>query len=92
VALSACGLPGRVAASVANKIDSPWRRRSDGPQCRRLGASFFDAMIGEEPPIPSLPRWHVLFKAVRSGWKPKRVAVSRDLGITPVDPEVATSS
>src|SRR5690606_35401563 len=26
--------------------------------------------------------------AARSGWRPKRVAVSRDLGITPVDPEV----
>ena len=38
----------------------------------------------------SLPRDGTSYlKAARSGWKPKRVAISRDLGLTPVDPEVA---
>ena len=52
---------------------------------------LFDAMIGEEPADPlSLPSDGTSYlKAARSGWKPKRVAISRDLGITPVDPEVA---
>src|SRR6185436_8257900 len=48
-------------------------------------------MAGEEHADPlSLPSAGTSYlKAARSGWKPKRVAISRDLGITPVDPEVA---
>src|SRR5262249_8865074 len=39
----------------------------------------------------SLPEVSTPFRlAARSGWKPKRVAYSPDLGITPVDPEVAS--
>ena len=54
-------------------------------------ALLLDAMSGEEPADPvSLPRYATSFlEMARCGWKPKRVAVSRDLGITPVDPEVA---
>ena len=83
--------PGRVAASVANKIDSTLG--VEGPMARNVEdlALLFDAMIGEEQADPlSLPSdgtWYL--KSARSGWKPKRVAISRDLGITPVDPEVA---
>jgi amidase len=83
--------PGRVAASVANKIDSTLSVK--GPMARNVEdlALLFDAMIGEEQADPlSLPSDGTSYlKAARSGWKPKRVAISRDLGITPVDPEVA---
>ena len=83
--------PGRVAFTVANKIDGTLG--VDGPMARNVEdlALLFDAMIGEESSDPiSLPSDGTSYlKASRSGWKPKRVAISRDLGITPVDPEVA---
>ena len=83
--------PGRVAFTVANEIDGTLG--VDGPMARNVEdlALLFDAMIGEEPSDPlSLPSDGTSYlKASRSGWKPKRVAISRDLGITPVDPEVA---
>ena len=83
--------PGRVAASVGAKIDSTLSVQ--GPMARNVEdlALLFDAMIGEEPGDPiSLPRDGTSYlAAARSGWKPKRVAVSRDLGLPPVDPEVA---
>ena len=83
--------PGRVAASVASKIDSTLG--IEGPMARNVEdlALLFDAMVGEEPADPiSLPSDGTSYlKAARSGWKPKRVAISRDLGISPVDPEVA---
>jgi amidase len=48
-------------------------------------------MSGEHPLDPlSLPADGTSYrKAAQSGRKPKRVALSRDLGITPVEPEVA---
>jgi amidase len=54
-------------------------------------ALLLDAMSGEHPADPlSLPLLSTSFlSAARSGSKPKRVAFSPDLGITPVDPEVA---
>jgi amidase len=54
-------------------------------------ALFLDAMSGEHAADPlSLPVLPTSFlSAARSGKKPKRVAYSPDLGITPVDPEVA---
>ncbi len=83
--------PGRVAATVGAKIDGTLSL--EGPMARNVAdlAFFFDAMVGDEPGDPlSLPREDVNYlAAARSGWKPRRVAVSRDLGITPVDPEVA---
>lgn len=83
--------PGRVAASVFNKIDGTLP--VEGPMARNVEdvALLFDAMVGEERGDPiSLPSDGTSYlKASRSGWKPKRVAISRDLGITPVDPEVA---
>jgi amidase len=63
-----------------------------GPMARNVEdiALFLDAMSGEHPADPlSLPQLPASFlSAVRSGKKPKRVAYSPDLGITPVDPEV----
>jgi amidase len=52
---------------------------------------LLDAMSGEQPADPlSLPLLPVSFRsAARSGKGPRRVAYSPDLGITPVDPEVA---
>ena len=65
----------------------------EGPMARNVEdlALLFDAMVGEEPADPlSLPSDGTSFlKAARSGWKPRRVAVSRDLGLPPVDPRVA---
>jgi amidase len=63
-----------------------------GPMARNVEdiALFLDAMSGEESADPlSLPVLPASFlSAARSGSKPKRVAYSPDLGITPVDPEV----
>jgi amidase len=64
-----------------------------GPMARNIEdlALFLDAMSGESPADPlSLPVLPISFlAAARSGRKPKRIAYSADLGITPVDPEVA---
>ena len=83
--------PGRVAASVFAKIDSTLG--VEGPMARNVEdlALLFDAMVGEEPADPlSLPSNGTSYlAAARSGWKPKRIAVSRDLGLPPVDREVA---
>ncbi|MGZ5873376.1 MAG: amidase [Bradyrhizobium sp.] len=82
---------GRVAHSPAFKID---RNLSvHGPMARNVEdlALLLDAMSGEHPADPlSLPSLPSSFRAAaRSGKRPKRVAYSPDLGITPVDPEVA---
>ncbi len=83
--------PGRVAASVYSKIDGTLS--VDGPMARTVEdlALLFDAMVGANPADPlSLPREDISYlAAAQSGVKPRRVAFSRDLGITPVDPEVA---
>jgi len=82
---------GRVPHSPAFKIDR--NLTVHGPMARTVEdiALFLDAMSGEHPADPlSLPRLPTSFlTAARSGKKPKRVAYSPDLGITPVDPEVA---
>ncbi|NNE22981.1 MAG: amidase [Rhizobiales bacterium] len=89
-----CGMrpsPGRVASSKGSKIDG--NLGQEGPMARNVEdlALLFDAMVGEVPGDPvALPRDGTSYLgASRSGWKPTKIAVSRDLGITPVDPEVA---
>jgi amidase len=82
--------PGRVAATVYGKIDGTLGL--EGPMARNVSdlALLLDAMVGTEAGDPlSLPREDNYSYAISKGWKPKRVAISRDLGITPVDPEVA---
>ena len=83
--------PGRVASSVAAKIDGTLSQ--EGPMARNVEdlALLFDAMVGEEAADPRSLPWdgNSYLMASRSGWKPKRVAVSRDLGLPPVDPEIA---
>jgi amidase len=82
---------GRVPHSPAFKIDR--NLTVHGPMARNVEdiALLLDAMSGEHPADPlSLPRLPTSFlSAARSGNRPKRVAYSPDLGITPVDPEVA---
>ena len=82
---------GRVAHTPVAKIDR--NLGVQGPMGRNVEdvALLLDAMSGEHPADPlSLPALPASFlSAARSGRKPKRVAYSPDLGITPVDPEVA---
>lgn len=63
-----------------------------GPMARNIEdvALMLDAMSGEHAADPlSLPQLPTTFRAaVRAGTRPKRIAYSPDLGITPVDPEV----
>jgi amidase len=83
--------PGRVASTVTGKIDGTLGL--EGPMARNVTdlCLLLDAMSGFEPGAPlSLPRdKHSFSSVMENHWKPKRVAFSRDLGITPVDPEVA---
>ena len=64
-----------------------------GPMARNVEdcALLLDAMVGEDPRDPfSLPRTGESYlAAARSGWRPKRVAWSADLGVTVADKEVA---
>lgn len=82
---------GRVAHSQAAKVDRTLS--ADGPMARNVEdlALMLDAMSGEHiGDALSLPRLPTSFlAAARSGAKPKRIAYSATLGISPVDPEVA---
>jgi amidase len=82
---------GRVAHSPAAKIDR--NLGVQGPMARNVEdlALLLDAMSGEHRADPlSLPLLPTSFlSSARSGKRPKRIAYSSDLGITPVDPEVA---
>jgi amidase len=94
---SFCGIvgmrptPGRVAQSRALCVDGSLGVQ--GPMARTVEdlALLLDAMAGEDRRDPlSKPRPAQSFlSAARSGEKPARVAYSSDLGITPVDPQVA---
>src|SRR3954470_16055085 len=79
---------GRVAHTIASAVDRNLGQQ--GPMARNVEdvALLLDAMSGEHPADPlSLPVLPNSFlSAARSGSKPKRVAYSPDLGITPVDP------
>jgi amidase len=82
---------GRVAHTPKFKVDRTLGVQ--GPMARNVMdvALLLDAMAGEHPADPlSLPAVQPSFReAAASGWRPRRVAYSADLGITPVDPEVA---
>ena len=82
---------GRVAHTPSATIDR--NLTVHGPMARNVEdlALFLDAMSGEHAADPlSLPVLPASFlSAARSGRMPKRIAYSPDLGITPVDPEVA---
>jgi amidase len=82
---------GRVAHTPSAYVDR--NLTVHGPMARNIEdlALLLDAMSGEHAADPlSLPVLPTSFlSAARSGSKPKRIAYSPDLGITPVDPEVA---
>lgn len=82
---------GRVAHTPEFKIDRSLSVQ--GPMARNVEdcALLLDAMVGESAADPlSLGTPPTSFlAAARSGRKPRKVAYSPDLGITPVDPEVA---
>ena len=82
---------GRVAVTRRWSVDPTLS--VEGPMARNVEdmALMFDAMLGEDSrDMLSKPRPQKSFlDAARSGWKPKRVAYSCDLGMTPVDPQVA---
>jgi amidase len=82
---------GRVARNPAPPIDRTLGVH--GPMARNIEdlALLLDAMTGEHPADPlSLPAPARPFReAMKAEAKPRRVAYSATLGITPVDPEVA---
>lgn len=94
---SFCGIvglrpsPGRVAKTPGVVADNVLA--VEGPMARTVEdvALLLDAMTGEHPCDPvSLPRDGTSYlEAARKPLKLKKVAFSADLGITPVDPEVA---
>jgi amidase len=94
---SFCGIvglrpsPGRVATERGGPIEN--QLSVQGPMARTVEdcAFFLDCLTGEDVRDPvSLPKPEGSFlNAARSGWRPRRVAYSADLGITPVDREVA---
>src|SRR5947208_2722723 len=81
---------GRVAHTPKSAIDR--NLGVVGPMARNIEdlALLLDAMSGDYAADPlSLPAPATSFlSAAQSGKKPKRIAYSPDLGITPVDPEV----
>ena len=93
--------PGRVAFGAAGEgafpsdlFGIPGQPFSvSGPMARNVPdvALLLDAMVGHHPRDPiSLPRTETRYlDAVKSRTKPKKVAFSKDLGVTPVDKEVA---
>jgi amidase len=83
--------PGRVATDPGVMIDRTLPVEGPMARCVEDVALFLDAMTGEDARDPiSLPKPNVPFLSqARSGWRPARVAFSADLGITPVDAEVA---
>jgi amidase len=82
---------GRVACNPAAKIDRTLGVQ--GPMARNVEdlALLLDAMTGEHPADPrSLPALARPFReTMKTQAKPRRVAYSATLGITPVDPEIA---
>lgn len=82
---------GRVAADPGTQLDDTLS--VNGPMARSVAdlALFLDAMTGTDIRDPlSLPPPPVPFRqGMEVAGSPRRVAYSRDLGITPVDPEVA---
>jgi amidase len=88
--------PGRVASGTGSRVGprhSMWETLSvEGPIGRTVGdvALMFDAQIGAHPLDPrSMPREAASFlDAVDAPTPPRRIAFSRDLGVTKVAKEV----
>jgi amidase len=82
---------GRVAKSLGAQVDATLG--VEGPMGRNVDdlALLLDAMVGQyaEDPLSRPSPSQTFSSAVGSGWRPRKVAFSPNLGITPVDPEVA---
>jgi amidase len=83
---------GRVAKTPGSQMDGTLS--VEGPMARNVDdvALLLDAMTGQfaEDPLSMPSPTRSFAAATRSGWRPRKVAYSADLGITPVDPEVAS--
>jgi len=83
--------PGRVATTPGSIIDDTLS--TEGPMARNVEdvALFLDAMTGQDRrDMRSMPKPAQSFlEAARSRRAPRKIAFSPDLGITPVEPEVA---
>ena len=95
---SFCGVVGlrpTIGRVPADPGDLAFDRLSvDGPMARNIGdvAMLFDVMVGRDHRDPlSLYSPSESFEAAADARSaPKRIAFSKDLGVTPVDPEIAT--
>jgi amidase len=83
--------PGRVAQSRATKVDATLSVQGPMARCVEDLALLLDAMGGEAAgdPLSKPAPAEGFLAAVQAGARPRRVAYSSDLGITPVDPDVA---
>lgn len=83
--------PGRVGRSAGGTPYANWS--VNGPMARNVPdvAMLLDAMVAQDPRDPiSLHKPHEAYvDAVAAQRLPKRIAFSRDLGVTPIDPEIA---
>lgn len=83
--------PGRVPSTVTSKLDR--NLGVQGPMARNIEdlSLALDAMVGQDDrdPMSLVPPRRTFRAALRGIKRPERVAWSSDLGITPVDPEVA---
>ena len=94
---SFCGVVGfrpSIGTIPTNPSDMAFYRLSvEGPMARNVGdvAMLLDVMAGRHPKDPiSLPRTIESYEsAAEARIPPRRVAFSPDLGITPVEPEIA---
>ena len=94
---SFCGVVGfrpSIGTIPTNPSDMAFYRLSvEGPMARNVGdvAMLLDVMAGRHPKDPiSLPRTIDSYEsAAEARIPPRRVAFSPDLGITPVEPEIA---
>ena len=94
---SFCGIVGlrpSVGRVPANPGDLAFDRLSvEGPMARNIGdlAMLFDAMVGHDVRDPiSLPTPLESFEtAADARQTPRRIAFSKNLGVSPVDPEIA---
>ncbi|MEM1382147.1 MAG: amidase family protein [Pseudomonadota bacterium] len=81
--------PGRVPRGP--RADPFGTLSTEGPMARSIGdlGLFLDAMAGGHPAEPFAPEAESFRAAAEAPRLPRRVAFSPDLGITPVEPEVA---
>ena len=82
--------PGRIASTPSGILDGTLG--VNGPMARNVLdlAFFLDAMSGENSrdPLSQIKPDESYLSYAKSSKQPKRIAISRDLGLPPVDPEI----